>query len=218
MSTRTRFRTTDGDTAPLGEWLRVPLCFTQWLRAKAGGRRPELPWIPYPAINYLARRIAPAARALEIGAGMSTFWLAARCADVFSIEANEDWFSFLQAEAARRGLSNLRLEYRWQADHMCDFRAIPDHSLDLVFVDGGPRLACIQAALPKLKAGGLLYVDNTDDAGSDHSTKRFLRENAAATGARLTFFRGLPPATLFINEGAVLEIARPAPTVLPIRG
>ena len=209
MTPRTRFRTSDGDRAPFRELLRLPRCVAQWSRARWTGRRPELPWIPYPAIHALARQLPPNAHALEIGAGMSTLWLAGRCAAVFSIEADAQWFERLRDELARRRLSHVRLEHRWEAGHLCDFSAIADHSLDLAFVDGGPRLACARAALRKLKPGGLLYVDNTDDAGTGESTKRFLLETARAPGASLEFFRGFPPATLFVNEGALL---RPGPT------
>ena len=38
----------------------------------------------------------------------------------------------------------------------------PDASLDLFVVDGWYRLICARAALPKLKPGGLLLIDNTD--------------------------------------------------------
>ena len=37
-----------------------------------------------------------------------------------------------------------------------------DGGLDFVLVDGHYRLACVRAALPKLKPGGLLAIDNTN--------------------------------------------------------
>jgi hypothetical protein len=58
-----------------------------------------------------------------------------------------------------------------EREHPClDFeeyvRAIdahPDYTLDLVLVDGRARAACIDRALPKVRAGGYLVLDNSND-------------------------------------------------------
>ena len=42
------------------------------------------------------------------------------------------------------------------------FNEFEDGSLDFVVVDGHYRQACILAALPKLKVGGLLMLDNSN--------------------------------------------------------
>jgi predicted O-methyltransferase YrrM len=206
-SRRSRFRTSDGNTAPVAAWARLPQCAAQWVFARVTGRRPELPWIPYPAIDALARRIRPDWRVLEIGAGMSTAWLGRRAAAVTSYEADRGWFEFLQQRFAAAYASHIDLQHRWLAAEMCDFSQIADRSLDLAFVDGGPRLQCAQAALPKIKPGGLLYVDNVDDSAQPDSTKRFLLARAAERRERLTFYVGFPPAALFVNEGAILEVS-----------
>lgn len=41
-------------------------------------------------------------------------------------------------------------------------RAHPPESFDLVLIDGLYRRACVYAAVPYVKPGGLLVVDNTD--------------------------------------------------------
>jgi hypothetical protein len=38
----------------------------------------------------------------------------------------------------------------------------PDHSFDLVIIDGRARAACIQHAIPKVKKGGYLLVDDSE--------------------------------------------------------
>jgi len=40
----------------------------------------------------------------------------------------------------------------------------PDHTFDLVLVDGRVRTECIQYALPKIKPGGYLMLDNSNNA------------------------------------------------------
>jgi hypothetical protein len=39
----------------------------------------------------------------------------------------------------------------------------PDHTFDLVLVDGRARLDCVKRALPKIKIGGYLMLDNAND-------------------------------------------------------
>jgi len=40
----------------------------------------------------------------------------------------------------------------------------PDHTFDLVLVDGRVRTECIQHAIPKIKPGGYLMLDNSNNA------------------------------------------------------
>jgi hypothetical protein len=42
--------------------------------------------------------------------------------------------------------------------------AHPDHMFDLVLVDGRARAACIRHALPKIRTGGYLMLDNSNDS------------------------------------------------------
>jgi precorrin-6B methylase 2 len=202
---RSRFHTLRGDRAPLSAWVDFPACLTQMLVFKAFGHRPALPWIPYAAIRFLRRRITPAWRVLEIGAGMSTLWLARHCGQVDSIEADQRWVDLLRADIARHGVTNARVLFRWRADEMCDFRDWPDGSLDLAFVDGGPRPQCLEAALPKVKPGGFVYVDNTDSVKTAQNSRELLEAYAREHRCPMWIFRGFVPCNLFVNEGMLLE-------------
>lgn len=197
---RTRFHTQDGRLAPLGAYVHLPVAIIQWLRLKLFSSYVERPWIPPSATRMIQRHLTLGSRVLEIGAGMSTLWLAKRCRSLLSIEADRKWFEQLGVMLAGRGLRHVDLQFRWQADDMSDFSSVPDGSLDLCFVDGGPRLECIVAALPKLKPDGWLYVDNTD---LYPDTKEFLTKLLTTRPGRLVFHRGFPPACLFINEGVI---------------
>jgi len=203
----TRFHTQEGQLAPGTAYLRLPVVIVQWLRLRLFGKLPEHPWIPPTATARISQHLSPAAQVLEIGAGMSTLWLAPRCRSLLSIEADRRWYERLAAILAQRGLRHVTLQHRWLAADMCDFSTVPDASLDLCMVDGGPRLECARAALSKLKPDGWLYVDNTD---LYPETKDFLRSLGASHRCRLTYFRGFAPACLFVNEGTLLELL-PAP-------
>lgn len=208
---RSRFHTQTGKRASLVSFLDLPLCLGHVLAFKLTGFRPVRPWIPYSAARHLARQIKRNWQVLEIGSGMSTLWLAERCAEVNSIEADARWVEALNREIVRRRLTNAHIHFRWQANHMCDFSAWPDSSLDLVFIDGGPRPACFEAALAKVKAGGYIYVDNTDIEKTAQNSRFLVESFATDSGATLRVFRGFVPCNLFVNEGMLLQMPCAAP-------
>lgn len=202
---RSRWRTAEGAALSPCEWLSFPVACAQWLLLKIAGRRVERPWIPPSATRALARHLSSSARVLEIGAGFSTLWLARRCAALTSIEADRTWFEQMQRILAARRMTHVDLQFRWVAHEMADFSSISDRSLDLCIVDGGPRRACLEAALPKLKPGAWLYLDNAD---SNPDAKDLLRGLAAENRCTLATYRGFPPACLYVSEGIVATLLR----------
>lgn len=202
---RSRWRTAEGITLKPSEWLSLPQAGLRWILLNTLGRRVERPWIPPAATRALAEHLTPQARVLEIGAGNSTLWLAPRCAALTSFESDQAWFEAMRAKLAARNLAHVDLQYRWVAHEMADFSFLPDASLDLCLVDGGPRLECAQAAVPKLKPGGWLYLDNAD---TNLDAKQFLLDLARQNRCSLRFHRGFPPACLYVTEGIVAQFLR----------
>lgn len=203
---RSRFHTLRGDRSPIwSACLDLPQCIAHTAAFKILGRRPVLPWFPYPAIRFLAQRARRDWQVLEIGSGMSTLWLAQHCGQVDSIEADEAWFKLLRDEIGRRKLPNSRVNLRWRANEMCDFSNWADASLDLAIVDGGPRPECFTAALPKVKPGGYLYVDNTDISKTAQHSRELVLGYAETHRCAMWVFRGLVPCNLFVNEGMLLQ-------------
>ncbi len=138
-------------------------------------RHPDEPWIAQGAVRFCEGRLTGDMRGLEWGSGRSTLWFARRLGHLTSIEYDEAWYGRI-----RDRLTEFRnVDYRYvPVDHPLHEATRPhydplpryvavagelaDGSLDFVVVDGHYRQACILAVLPKLRAGGLLLVDNTD--------------------------------------------------------
>jgi hypothetical protein len=151
----------------------------------------ELPWINFPALDFLEQHIQPTFRVFEFGGGGSTLFFCKKAAEVITVEDHAEWFKTLTDTVKSKGYNN------WQgffiapetvADsparahtNPADFKsgakglehlsfekyaraidAYPAEYFDLVLVDGRARPSCIQQALPHLKSGGLLVVDNTE--------------------------------------------------------
>jgi hypothetical protein len=151
----------------------------------------ELPWLNFPALEFLQKNLRPEYRVFEFGGGGSTLFFCKIVAEVATVEDDAGWFDTLtqvirakgyqnwcgffvapepfQDEKSRskqnpndfasgaKGMENMNFEkYARTIDHF------PADYFDLVLVDGRARPSCIQQAMPHLKIGGLLVVDNTE--------------------------------------------------------
>lgn len=145
-----------------------------WLYEK---RHPEHPWLAPGAIAWLEENLRPDMHGWEWGSGRSTLWFARRLAHLTSIESDAAWFAQVTRLVRNSGLTHVDLRHipldHAEADtYRNDYVPLPanpaaigsepDASLDFVVVDGWYRPVCARAALPKLKPGGLLLIDNTD--------------------------------------------------------
>jgi hypothetical protein len=63
----------------------------------------------------------------------------------------------------------------------------PDHTFDLVLVDGRVRTECMQHAIPKIRPGGHLMLDNSNNAEVAKMVRQ-LQESYPYTE-----FRGIAP-------------------------
>ena len=135
------------------------------------------PWISLGAVKFCDVHLNKEMSGLEWGSGRSTIWFAKRLKKITSVEDNQSWHGYVKKKLQEDGHTNV--DYRFVAlDHAFDqpvqahydvlpkYVAIanefPDTSLDFVVVDGHYRQACVTAALPKLKKGGYLLIDNSN--------------------------------------------------------
>jgi len=140
------------------------------------GRHPDFPLLVPGAIDYLSQNISPDAVGFEWGSGRSTVWFASRCRQLISIEHSHDWFVLISEKLSNNAMDNV--DYRYvELDHEESLPTLPtypklpryvaqisefqDGCFDFCLVDGHYRQACIQAALSKVKPGGLLIVDDS---------------------------------------------------------
>lgn len=195
-----------------GEFVGGPKLLTSGLKAlyQAMERRlfgviPVQPWIPFAATAALARELTGQEVAWEIGAGYSTIWISSRVRSLVSIEADEQWYSRLSLELKHRRITNVDLRYLWRGDHMRDFSAVCDHSLGLLFIDGGPRTECLINGFGKVRSGGLIYLDNWDTPDFWNGADAFLQENASKICWIRTFVDYVP-AQFGVYEGCLIKL------------
>jgi hypothetical protein len=135
------------------------------------------PWIALGAILALERLLEPSWRVLELGSGGSTVFWGRRCASVQSYETDLVWAC--DVREAVRGLP-VEVTYCPTVAAIAEqIAALPRHSVDLLVVDHADperhaikrnpnRLPLAVAAMPVLKKGGFLLVDNYTCFGMQH--------------------------------------------------
>jgi predicted O-methyltransferase YrrM len=195
----------------VASWSSVPLTVAETALQVAFGYRRTAPWISYRAARTLGRLIQPQWRILEFGAGMSTVWFASRAHYVLSIESDTRWYQQVAEMLHVRGLANVQLEYR-QSSNVAGYASLPgiaDSSFDLALIDGIYRDRCVPPCLQKVRPGGYIYLDNTDQP--DHCQAA----EAALLATNLEwhrYFTDFSPGLVIVTQGLLAKLSRPTPS------
>ncbi|MGB7293181.1 MAG: class I SAM-dependent methyltransferase [Thermodesulfobacteriota bacterium] len=158
---QSRFHDENGKFIGVGELLYIPYNLPYIFLSKVLGRRAEQPWWPFTARNAIEAILHSDSVVIEFGSGYSTLWLARRASHVFAIEDNPEWFRKIESQLRERNISNITLLNR-KGEEFYDLSEFPPSTFDLAVVDGYCRFGCVRNVIPKLKAGGYLYLDNSD--------------------------------------------------------
>ncbi len=156
-----------------------------------------MPWMNYEAVANIQKSITSNSLVFEYGSGSSTrYWISTGC-KVVSVEHDKIFFQQMKDALADKceykliepepsALINVKSHESPESYKSSDFenhsfeayvRAIdiyPNDYFDLVVIDGRARPACIKHAVPKIKRGGILVLDNSDRYYYLKNTKSFL--------------------------------------------
>lgn len=174
---------------------------TGWLRSLAAARPVDkdgqpIPWLTYPALEFIEARIPTGARVFEWGCGNSTLWWAQRAAEVHAVENNAAWAD----EIGGRLPSNATLLRETLAAGYVDaIRRHPVGYFDVAIIDGEWRVECARAVDEHIRPDGFIVFDNSDRGAYRES----LAAMAQRGWLRLDFF-GLIPGYLYRNCTSVL--------------
>jgi hypothetical protein len=173
----------------------------RWVRDRKtttiAGRKP---WWPYRAADGVKAALPERPAVFEFGGGGSTLWLHDHGARLTVVENDRDWYEVLRDNLAETETVTLLLREaelsgeigsqsmpgRYFDGYVATIADQTDESLDLVIVDGRARVACGLAAMPKVKPGGLLLLDDSD-------RERYTPLSTALSSWERTDYRGLKP-------------------------
>ena len=117
-----------------------------------------VPWYTYPAIEFAKQLDFSDREVFEFGSGYSSLFWGNRARRVVSVEHEPEWHSRMQPQLP----SNV--DYRLVTEpsrYPLTILEYPEQ-FDVVIIDGEQRPECVGPALEKLRADGLIIVDNSD--------------------------------------------------------
>lgn len=120
-------------------------------------RDAPLPWLTYPAIEYLRQLDFSDKRVFEYGSGASTLFWSGVARQIDSVEHVPDFYR----EVARQAPANCQIVLReWPDEYVSQIAAGAPY--DVIVIDGHSRVRCAEVAPQYLKPGGLIILDNSD--------------------------------------------------------
>lgn len=197
-----------------GAFRDLPLAAWHWSGIRAVGRRPELPWWPYAALRHIEPLLRPDWHVVEFGSGLSTLWLARRVGRLLSIEDDRVWYDAIRNRLDRTGLANVRYEFR-DPDDYHHLPAERSEAFDFAVVDGSLRYKCVESVLPRMRPGGLVYLDNSDadkdyrnypDEGRCKKAQALLEAAARQRGTASVRLRSLAVGMMSVSEGMLVSV------------
>lgn len=172
-----------------------------------------IPWITYPALEFLTQFDFSNLDIYEFGSGNSTLFWADICKTVSSVETEKEWYE----KTLRLKPSNVKLTY---FDNMVDFSESilkENQFFDVIYIDSiRYRYEVVLRSIKKLKDGGIIIFDNAD--WYPNSVKLLRDEEFLEID-----FHGFGPingytwtTSIFFREG--IKIKRLNKKILPVGG
>ena len=178
-----------------------PLFEDGWFRsrreqASVDAAGSPLPWVTYPAIEFIQKRIKPEMRVFEYGSGGSTTWWANQVSEVVSVEHDRAWFEKV-AKNKHPHVKLYQIDLIYKGDYSKKILEY-ENRFDVVVVDGRDRVNCVKNCLQALKPSGVVVLDNSDRPQYSEGVA-FLFAN----GFKKIEFIGLCPIVNFKSETAI---------------
>ncbi len=156
-----------------------------------------IPWMNFPVIKLLKKRLKDDFILFEFGSGYSTYFYANKVRSVTSVEYDEKWFKLVKANMP----ANVELIFKEKDinGHYCRVVGSMGKQFDVVVVDGWDRVNCVKQAIPALSSRGVILLD-------DSLRNRYQEgiEFAQEKGFRRLDLEGLKPPDNGIYSTAIL--------------
>lgn len=197
-----RFTDYEGHFPSAYSLMRLPYVVKTWFQTRKSPILPQpVPFIVLDAIKFLDKIVQPGMSVIEAGGGNSTLWFLEKGAKVTTYEHSADWAKYIQCTMHEHPMryheSNSQMKVMQGEAAVADMELIPDHSIDVILVDCmndyTRRNDCIRVLMNKVKPGGWLVLDNSDNPvnwiGAEY-----------LEGKEMHRFSGFAPMGLFVCQ------------------
>jgi len=156
-----------------------------------------IPWMNYPIIDFLNRRLRPDMKIFEYGSGASTMYFSKRTQKIVSVEYDQKWFDKVKETLSE---TNSRLHFfpldENYANAIIDISG--EEKYDIIIVDGRKRVKCAKNALDFLSSRGVLILDDSSRPKYQEVHSFYIER-----GFRSISFSGLKPTGHGIDETTI---------------
>ncbi|NOX46589.1 MAG: class I SAM-dependent methyltransferase [Chlorobi bacterium] len=165
-----------------------------------------LPWMNYPFLGFIKKRLNNNQNLFEFGSGYSTVFFAKKLKSVTSVEYDKEWFE--KAQGMTKGFSNTEIIFQELNEDYPKTINKTDKKYELIVIDGRKRVKCALNSYGHLTSDGILILD---DSSRDEYHK--IWDFYLKKGFREITFQGLKPngfsidhTTVFYRDGNCLGI------------
>jgi len=124
---------------------------------KSGDNQP-LPWISYPAIEFLNTLDLKECDVFEYGSGSSTLYWSSKARTVTSVERDPEWYNKVKTSLPSNCVLHLNEKDREYVERIKEGQ----QKYHIIIVDGAVRFPCTEQALESLTDNGLIIIDNSE--------------------------------------------------------
>jgi len=145
-----------------------------------------LPWVTYPFIRFIEKRLSKEFDLFEYGSGNSTLFYSQRVKTVTTVEHDKEWFERMGSSVS----GNVHLVFRSldSGENYVQAALEAGKKFDIIIVDGRKRVDCIKSCLAALKENGIVVLDDSERESYREGIS-FLRSH----GFRQLDFWGIAP-------------------------
>ncbi len=163
----------------------------------------SLPWMSYPAIEFLENKITKDHEIFEFGCGASTLFFGRKAKNVRGLETNHFWFEIVQKMLREKGLSNAEItlmENGLENELYEKFAVNLGEKFDLIVIDSLKRFKCAQNVIEALKPNGMVILDD-----SERKNYQKVFDFFAEKGFQKRDFFGIAPGQLRVKNTTVFK-------------
>lgn len=119
-----------------------------------------IPWLTYPAINFLSERLNQNLMVFEYGSGNSTFYYSKIVKKVIAVEHNKEWYEKIKSKLPENSeivFANLDCHGSY-----CQTIKSTKQNFDIIIIDAEDRANCIRNCLNNLSEIGVIILDDSE--------------------------------------------------------
>ena len=180
---------------------RGPLVQDGWVRSYIEGQSVDLdgtpiPWLTYPAIDFLTERLPRLECVFEYGSGNGTLWWATKSERVRAVENDPEWYEKMKKVLPRN--VELYFEDISSGTGYEEKVLVDEYYYDVIVIDGRRRNNCMAQSVKRIKPNGVIILDNSDRAEYAPGVRQIID-----SGFRQIEFSGFCPIVNFKSQTAI---------------